>query len=342
MEHRFHTKFLCVRNVLICILCALPLWAQPLIIESKNAQIIHTDAILTHISIFNNHIFVGNASGGIDVFTLDSNKKAHKAYSLTLPLIKDYFDNAFAPRVFDITTFDGKTLFVLSESSRGGRQILKISATQEAQIVYHTTTLPKRIIAFGDDKLVVGFLSNEIGLFDLKSASFTYMSHPSTANFSDLCINTPFIFSTDESGIVNVIDITNGTLLARLSQINKDNNYQIASAKNIILTAGVDRQMGVYTFGSQTQEKTKFYLKNATSIKSDFLVYAVGISPQATYGALSKNEQNDIGIIHLPTMEEKYTLKGTTSLINSIIFYDEKTIISGSDDKSFIIWHLKE
>ena len=332
----------------------LPLWAQygvnseltkPIVIESTNAQIIHTSAIITHISSFNNQIFVGNASGGIDVFSLDKSKRAHKTYSLTLPLVKDYFDNDFAPRVFDITTFDGKTLFVLSEASRGGKQILKISAMQEAEVIYQTTTSPKRIIAFDKDKLVVGFLSNEIGLFDIKNANFIYMSHPSLAGFSDLCVNAPFIFSTDESGIVNVLNVSNGELLARLENINKDTNYQIASARDKILTAGADRQMGVYTFSTQPQnstQKAQFSLKNAASIKSHFLIYAVGISPQANFGAFSKNEQNDIGVIHLPTMREIYTLKGTTSLINSIIFYDEKTIISGSDDKSMIIWQLKD
>lgn len=323
----------------LCLLAlSLPLCAKPLVIESKNAQTIHTNAIVTHISAFDNYIFVGNTNGGIDVFSLDSNKKAFKAYSLTLPLIEDYFGSAFLPRVFDIATFDGKTLFVLSEASRGGKQILKLSTTQKPEVIYHTTTSPKRIVAFDKNKLVIGFLSNEIGLFDITDKKFIYMSHPSLAGFSDLCVNTPFILSTDESGIVNVIHSANGKVLSRLDKINKDNNYQIASAQDKILTASVDRQMGIYTFNSQ--DKSTFNLTNATSIKSDFLIYAVGISPNATWAAFSKNEQNDIGIIHLPTMEEQYTLKGTASLINSLVFYDENTLISGSDDKILIIWNL--
>ena len=195
----------------LCLLAlSLPLCAKPLVIESKNAQTIHTNAIITHISAFDNYIFVGNTNGGIDVFSLDSNKKAFKAYSLTLPLIEDYFGNAFLPRVFDIATFDGKTLFVLSEASRGGKQILKLSTTQKPEVIYHTTTPQKRIVAFDKNKLVIGFLSNEIGLFDITDKKFIYMSHPSLAGFSDLCVNTPFILSTDESGIVNVIHSANG------------------------------------------------------------------------------------------------------------------------------------
>ncbi|MCX2717545.1 WD40 repeat domain-containing protein [Helicobacter sp. MIT 21-1697] len=319
------------------VLC-LPLCAKALVIESKNAQVIHTNGIITHISTFGEHIFVGNAIGQIDVFKLDNTQKAHKIYSLTLPPIEDYFGNTHAPRVFDITTFDGKTLFVLSEASRGTKQILKLSATQSPQVIFNTTAAPKRIIAFGDNKLVIGFLSNEIGLFDMKNAQFVYMTHPSLAGFSDLCVNAPFIFSTDESGSVSVIDSSNGKVLSKLDIINKDNNYQITSARDKILTASVDRQMGIYTFTSNS--KAKFTLTNATSIKSAFLIYAVGISPNAIWAAFSKNEQNDIGIIHLATQKEYFTLKGSTSLINSLIFYDENTLISGNDDKTFIIWKL--
>lgn len=324
----------------LCATCSLVIAKDGILLESKNAQNIQVEGIITHISTFANQIFVGNAGGGIDIFTIDTNKMAHKTSSLTLAPIKDYFGNTFAPRVFDITTFDGKTLFVLSEASHGGKQILKLSPKQKPEVIFHTPSSPKRIIALNDDKLVVGFLSNEVGIFDITHGKFEFITHPSQAGFSDLCLNAPFIFSTDESGIVHVISLANGEILKRLDKINKDNNYQIVSQKSTILTASVDRQMGIYTF--EVSQDSNFELKSATSIKSEFLIYAVGISPQAKLAAFSKNEQNDISIIDLQTLQEKYTLQGSTSLINSIIFYDETTLISGSDDKNFIIWQLKE
>lgn len=315
------------------------LQAEPTKLTDKNAQIIQIDEILTHISTFDNMIFVGNAGGKIDIFTLQS-QKAHKIQTLTLPPIQDYFGNSHAPRVYDITTFNGKTLFILAEGSQGTKQILELSlqSPQEAKPILQTSTSPKRIVAFDKDKLVIGFLSNEIGLFDLKSKSFLYNTHPSLAGFSDLCVNPPFIFSTDESGIVNVIHITDGKLLKRLDMVNKDNNYQIVSAKNKVLTASVDRHMAIYTF--KTDTNTPFALQNATQIQSEFLIYSVGISPSGTLGAYSKNEQNDIAVINLATKQELFTLKGATSLINTLIFYDEQTLIVGSDDKHFVIWRL--
>lgn len=321
------------------IFLAQALHAKPLELTHKNAQIIQIDEILTHISTFDNMIFVGNAGGKIDIFTLQS-QKAHKIQTLTLPPIHDYFGNSQMPRIYDVTTFDGKTLFVLAEGSKGTKQILELplQSPQNLKPMLQTNTSPKRIVAYDRDKLVVGFLSNEIGLFDLKSKTFIYNTHPSLAGFSDLCVNPPLIFSTDESGIVNVINITDGKILKRLDMINKDNNYQIVSAQNTILTASVDRQMAIYTF--KTNSSTPFALQNATKIQSEFLIYAVGISPNGTLGAYSKNEQNDIAIINLTTKQELFTLKGATSLINTLIFYDEQTLIVGSDDKHFVIWQL--
>lgn len=333
---------------LVYVLCVLAislqnLAAKPIILDSKSAQIVHTDGIITHISIFADSIFVGNASGEIFVFTFDKDKKAHKSYSLTLPFVEDYFGNAYAPRVFDIATFDGKVLFVLSEASRGDKQILKIHLSDNVmpKSIWTTATSPKRIVAFGKNALIMGFLSNEIALFDIDKSQFIYTTQPSQAGFSDLCVNEPFIFSTDESGIVNVFAIHSGKLLARLDSINKDNNYHVVSNGNAILTAGVDKQVGIYTFDPALAIKGQFKLQDSTSIKSTFLVYAVGISPKAQLAGFSKNEQNDISIISLSTFEEKYILKGSASLINSILFYDDTHIITGSDDKHFIIWSLK-
>lgn len=319
------------------LILALPLQAE----TGAQAQVIHTGGILTHISVYKDMIFAGNAEGGIDIFTLSSHK-ARKLLTLKLPPIQDYFGNTHLPRVYDIATFDGQTLFILSEASQGKRQILSLHIHNPHTIhtLLQTSTAPKRIIAYDNNKLVVGFLSNEIGLFDLQRAEFLYKIHPSLAGFSDMCVNAPYIFSTDESGAVSVIGLASGELLKRLDTINKDNNYNIVSARDTILTAGVDKQMAIYTFA--TDSNHTFTLQNATSIKSEFLIYAVGISPSGTLGAYSKNEQSDIGIIHLPTKRELLTLKGATSLANALIFYDERTLIVGSDDRYFTIWHIKE
>ncbi|TLD81767.1 WD40 repeat domain-containing protein [Helicobacter sp. MIT 05-5293] len=328
-----------MRAIALCLFLILPLWAKSYILSSTEQQNIPIEGIITHISVFKNRFFVGNATGHIEIFELDISHKARKIRTITLPMIKDYFGDERAPQVFHITTFDGQNLFVLSESSKGKKSIVYINLAEEIlpSIIYETPLSPKKILALDAKHLLVGFLSNEIGVFDLSTQSFLYLSHPSTAGFSDMSLNESFIFSTDESGVVNVLDVKNGNTLSRIDSINKDNNYQIASARDKILTAGQDRQMAIYTF----KPTPHFSLQNAQAIKSDFLIYAVGISPNATLGAYSKNEQNDIGIVDLENLAEILTLKGSTSLINTLVFIDEYTLISGSDNQQLIIWHLK-
>lgn len=339
------------RAMIASLLVALPLFAAPIVLDSaisKHAQVMQVNGIITHISVFNNSIFVGTANGGIEVFTLDKAKRAHKAYSLKLPYIKDYFNNNIEPRIFDIATFNGIDLFVLSEDSKGARQILKLSRNSQIESIYTTSSAPKNLIAFDNNKLILGFLSNEIALFDIESRRFIYETYITQAVFSDFVLNMPYIFSSDESGMVSVLNAYNGTILTRLDKINKDNNYQVASHKDIILTAGVDKKMAIYRFkmldSSQFAKgdlaNITFNLLESSFIKSSFLIYAVGIAKSGKRAAYSKNEQSDIAIIDIDSKSETHTLKGASSLINSLIFYDDSTLIAASDDRHFTIWHL--
>lgn len=319
------------------------LWAAPVIVPSSKVQILHTQDIITRLVLFERYLFVGDSQGGIGVYEFDKNRRVRKVEQYHLASIRDYFGNEIPTRIFDIATFDGKLLYVLAEGSQGSKEIVKIAKGMPAQVLWKTQRSPTRLIAVDKNKLAVGFLSNEVGIFDLVKADFDYVVHPSLAGFSDMCVGKPYIFSTDESGAVNVLDISNGNVLKKLDLVNKDNNYQIATSHNdtqgIILTAGTDKQMGIYSYELK-QDAHDFHIQKAQSIKGEFLIYAVGISPQAKRAAYSKNEQNDIAIVSLLDLQEQFILRGSTSLLNSLIFYDENTLISSSDDKNIIIWKI--
>lgn len=335
-------KYIVAIFIIVCHLC----YGE--ILERANAQNISHSEIITHISVNGNEIFVGDGNGGVAIYTLENTNKTRLLKAFKLPHIKDYFDNPQFPRVFDIVATN-EYLLILCESSRGGREILKIMRKnlrkslnhttiprEHIEVIFHTKGAPITIKPYQQNYLVIGFLSNEIALFDLTKKAFVYTIQPSLAGFSSLVVNEPYIFSTDESGIVTSINAHNGEILARLEAINKDNNYQIASSSNVILTAGVDKQVGIYYF----TPKPSFSLLETNSIKSAFLVYAVGVSSDGKLGAYSKNEANDIGVVDLATLQEIHTLKGSKSLINALIFINHHTLLSSSDDKSFTIWHL--
>ena len=53
------------------------------------------------------------------------------------------------------------------------------------------------------------------------------------------------------------------------------------------------------------------------------------------------NEQNDIFIYNVSTKAKIAELKGQKSTLNTIIFKDETTLFSSSDDNTVMMWSLK-
>jgi len=49
---------------------------------------------------------------------------------------------------------------------------------------------------------------------------------------------------------------------------------------------------------------------------------------------------NDIALYDNQTKEMKYKLVGASSTLNNIIFIDNKTLISSSDDNHILIWRI--
>lgn len=327
-----------MRIVWLLLIC-LSLCAGATIKHKSSAQVIKTENIITTIRFLQNRLYVCNAQGGVEIFTLDSNKKAKKIKQITLPNIRDFLGESIAPKVFDIATSDGNTLYILAQASDAKAQIIALDSTSGAQKVIFTSDLtPKRIIAKNKFELIVGFLSNEIGIFDTNKLDFTRRIQISSAGFSDLALSGNFIFSSDESGAISVIDSALQGKIASLDMINKDNNYQVAASSGVVLSAGQDRKMAIYRFADTN---AKFNLKSAKFIESEFLIYAVGISPSGEFGAFVKNENNDISVVNLSSLTEIFMLSGATAALNSLVFINDDLLVSASDDKEFIVWNLK-
>ena len=98
----------------------------------------------------------------------------------------------------------------------------------------------------------------------------------------------------------------------------------------IILCAGQDRRGIIFDTQSKSYER----------FDGSFLIYAGALSPSGNLGAFAFNEQNDIVIFDLLTKAKKHTLKGQKSTLNTIVFVNEKELVSGSDDQFILIWRL--
>ena len=82
-------------------------------------------------------------------------------------------------------------------------------------------------------------------------------------------------------------------------------------------------------------------LNQGNYIEGSFLIYATALSPSAKKVALPMDEKNNISIYKRSSKSKIVELQGQKSTLNTIIFKDEKTLFSSSDDKTVMMWRLK-
>lgn len=110
---------------------------------------------------------------------------------------------------------------------------------------------------------------------------------------------------------------------------NVDNVYHLAFANGVIITAGQDRRVGVYQEGKEDYH-----------IKSDFLVYCVGISPSGRTGVYSSGEKSDLQLFDTKTKQKLDTLVGHKGILTQIKFINETELFSSARDHYVYYWKL--
>jgi len=276
-------------------------------------------------------LVIGTDSGMLQVYDYD--KKVFTS-TIALPKVKDFVGDMIPPRVFSVDKTEGRYL-LLSDSGKGGYSNLWM----------HENNVTTQLVS-GDDKkavikvrfinkdyILLGYLSNEAGLFDVQSKKEIYRVQLSESKFSDFTLNekkTQAVFAC-ESGVLNVIDTKSGEILKVLQSVNVDNVYKVDFKQGIISAAGQDRRGALYDVMMGTGEY----------IEGSFLIYATGLSPSAKKVAFAMDEQNNISIYNRETKTKIAELKGQKSTLNTIIFKDENVLFSSSDDNTIMMWKLK-
>jgi WD40 repeat protein len=260
------------------------------------------------------------------------NKKILK--EIHLPQIKDFMGDNIDAKIFSVDYLDGRYIF-LSDSGIGGYSNLWVHENNKTKRVidpsYKGAIIKAKFI--DKDHVLLGFLSNEAALFDLKNRKELYRVQLNPSKFSDFDLSddkTKAAFGC-ESGVITIIDTKTGKVLKELKGINKDNVYKVSFVKNIVTGAGQDRRGSIYDVNSGRGD----------FIEGNFLIYATGISPSGKRVAFAMDENNDISVYDLSTKSKLFTLKGQKSTLNSIVFKDEDTIFSASDDDTVMMWKLK-
>jgi len=279
----------------------------------------------------NNELVIGTDGGKLKVYNYET-KEFTKV--VQVPKIKDFTGEITDTRISSVDYLNGKYL-LLSDSGIGGYADLRIHENNQTRDVFTENNKLAIIKAkfIDDNNILLGFLSNEIALYNIKDKKFIYRKQLNESKFSDFALNEDRsqVASACESGEVALLDTKTGKVIKILKGANLDNVYKVDFKKDYISCAGQDR-------------RASWYNKNSTKsdyIEGHFLIYATALSPNATMAAYAMDEKNNISIFDLSTKSKKYLLKGQKSTLNSIVFKDNNTLFSASDDNIVIMWKLK-
>jgi len=282
------------------------------------------------VLVGNEKIAIGTDGSKMIVYDY-ANKKVVK--TINIPKIKDFMGDIIDARVSSIDYLNGKYL-LLSDSGVGGYSNLRVHENNKTVDIFtQKDKLPIIKAKFIDDNnILLGFLGDEVALYNLKDKKMIYRKQLSPSKFSDFALNrdkTEVVFSC-ESGENSLVDVKSGKVIKILKGLNLDNVYKVDFKKNIVSCAGQDRRGAWYNIKSGKGDY----------IEGKFLIYATALSPDEKLVAFPLDEQNNIYIYNTLTKSKIAVLKGQKSTLNTIIFKDNNTIFSASDDNIVIMWKL--
>jgi len=315
------------KSILFLILSSITLYAAVVITPIQKIQV---NGTVKDMVLRDDRLLIGTDNGALQVYDYQ-NKVFTK--NIILDKVKDFMGDEVPTRVFSVDKIDGRYL-LLSDSGKGGYSNLWIHENNISTQLVSATDKKAAIKARFIDKehILLGFLSNEAALFDIKNKKELFRVQLSESKFSDFTLNeerNKAVFSC-ESGVLNVIDTKTGKLLKELKGLNVDNVYKVDYKKGIVSGAGQDRRGALYSVDSG---KGKI-------IEGSFLIYATALSPSAKKVAFAMDEQNNITIFNTNTKSKIAELKGQKSTLNTIIFKDESMLFSSSDDSTVMMWKL--
>ncbi|NOR88164.1 MAG: hypothetical protein GQ527_11195 [Bacteroidales bacterium] len=289
-----------------------------------------TKGAVTSIFIEDNKLYAATDAGSIDIF--DWKKRSHLK-SITFPTIKDFMGDDMPPKIYSIDKWPGQDrMIVVTQGSHGFRNIYLIKDGNKVKLLDadKDKMMIKKALLVNEEKILLATLGNEIMLYDLNKKTFIYQKQISSSVFSDVELNDDksLLASTDESGIIHIINVATGEITKDLSGMNLDNIYQLVYNNQTIIGAGQDRKASVYS----TNSNKKYYLE------STFIVYCVGLSNDGEWGAFSYGEDNDVKVFNTITKTEMTILKGQKSTLTQIKFVEDDYIITSSEDRDILIW----
>ncbi len=274
------------------------------------------------------NLYVANDMGTVEVFDLFKQKRVDE---IVLPPIYTMQGKKTTPKIISVDRLKGKTLFV-STTLKGFREVWLHDGFSLKKIIQEKDELTVRKAKFIDDKrFILGTVGHEVILYDMSDSYKLYRKHIEQSAFSDIVLSEDknTMVSSSQSGRVSLLDAKTGDILKKLESQNVDNIYKVSYKNGTIVTAGQDRRVGVYP-----KNEKPYY------IKSDFLVYSVGLNPSGTILVYSSGEEHYLQVYDIKTKKRLNRLIGHSSTPTNIKFFNEKELFSSGDENRVFYWKI--
>ena len=291
---------------------------------------IETSGLVSDFVEDGGYLYVATDAGVVDIIDLSSQKIVKQ---INFEPMETSTGEYVPTRIHSIDRFQGKTLFVTSDISAyrnvwidNGKKLKKIIDIEKHM-------MPKSAFFTNEGKIVFGSFGSDITLYDNEENYKLYDTHISESTMGGMILsqNKKKMVISDESGTVKLIDVKSSKVEKVFSSEHVDNIYRVAYSNGIILTAGQDRRVGVYSDN-----------KKAFHIKSDFLVYSVGLSPSGATGIYSSGTEHHLQLFNTDNGEKADILVGHFATPNKIMFINENSIISTGDENKIFFWQINE
>jgi len=315
-----------MKKYFLFFLLSAALWSTAVLTPIQSIEINGTakDMVLS-----NEQLLIATDMGHIEVYDTDNGQKIKE---ISIPDVKDFMGDIMPARIMSTDRIHGKYL-LLSDSGKGGYSNLYVYDKNLTQLL--SADDKKAIIKarfIDENHILLGYLSNEVALLDIRSNKELYRVQLSESKFSDFALNedrSQAVFSC-ESGILSVVEVKTGKLLKELKGQNLDNVYKVDFKHGMVSGAGQDQRASLYDVATG----------KGTYIKGHFLIYATALSPSAAKVAYAMDEKNNISVYDTASKSKIALLKGQKSTLNVIIFKDENRLYSASDDNTVMVWDL--
>ncbi|HIP18554.1 MAG TPA: nitrate reductase [Sulfurovum sp.] len=298
--------------------------------DIKPIATIHTSGLVSDFVEDNGYLYVATDEGTVDIIDLSKQEIIRKIHLPTLQTVKG---KTIPARVHSVDRSHGKTLLVSSGMS-AYRNIWIDDGKNLTKIIDETKQMmPKKVLFTSENKMIFGSFGSELILYDKDEGSKLYDRQVSESTMGDMALSADKnkMVISDESGSVKLIDVASSRIEKTFSSEHVDNIYKVAYANGTIVTAGQDRRVGVYRENA-----------DAYHLKSDFLVYAVGLSPSGSTGAYSSGLEHYLQLFDIRSKKRGDRLVGHYAIPNKIFFINETSVISSGDENKIFFWRLNE